>query len=225
LTRNQLAAVLLGVFGVRGGVENRQAPTVALGWRENWTTLFVAIQGRPLSQEFAVKLQNECQPTLGYLPAIVDARAEAGGDYNWIRNGFQTASTHAEMLVLAAMMRHRMENAYHKQNQAYVTTGNPGKYNQAYLLNRYTNRRDVAVLAAKFNQAGRRIRIVANAQACYFCWNMLNDLQIECGGLDETNALNVARGDRPLTGWWNPINDTVYSHGTPPWTNQIPGIR
>jgi hypothetical protein len=129
------------------------------------------------------------------------------------------------MLVLAAMMRHRMESAYSKQNQAYIANGNPGKYDQTYLNNRYTNRRDVAVLAAKFNQAGRRIRIVANAQACYFCWNMLSDLQIECGGLDDTNALNVARGDRPLTGWWNPINDAVYSHGTPPWTNQVSGIR
>jgi hypothetical protein len=133
------------------------------------------------------------------------------------------------MLVLTAMLRYRLDHAFVKQKLAYENRiPNPdvvlGKYNQNYLLDRYNNRRSVQTLAAKFGVIGRQARIVANAQTCFFCANLLTAIGIAWGGLDNQGTYTNARGDRPLTGWWNPINDTGYAHGTPAWNSNIPGL-
>ena len=64
--------------------------------------------------------------------------------------------------------------------------------------------------------------IAANAQLCYFCANMLTRLGAKGGGLT-VQGLQLARGPRSLTGWWNPVNDTVYGNGSPEWTQELPG--
>jgi hypothetical protein len=57
--------------------------------------------------------------------------------------------------------------------------------------------------------------IFANAQPCKHCANFLQKIGIT---FNDT-------GDRKpsLTGWWNPLTDEVYSHGTPEFNKDIPG--
>jgi len=99
---------LVTVFGVRGGKTKEQAPTVALGWRDNWNILFVAIQGGAVSSELRIALGVACSKFRD-VPHVVDARSMAGGDRNWMSSGISTASAHAEMLVLAAMLKYRAD--------------------------------------------------------------------------------------------------------------------
>lgn len=237
MTLQQLATVLNNVIGVRGGANQAQAPTAAVGWRENWNVLFVAIQNAPASGYAGNLVYQASLQRGGQVPHWVDARA-AANDYYYMRNGLQTASAHAEMLVLMGILRFRVDRASAKPQVALDQLNNvPGrqgifanpnavlqKYTQNYIQNRFNNRRDVNTLHAKFSVQGRRVRIVSNAETCYFCANMMTQLGIEWGALNNQAALIQTRGARPLTGWWNPINDYTYGHGTQEWGNQIPGL-
>lgn len=76
--------------------------------------------------------------------------------------------------------------------------------------------------------AGESI-IVANAKPCLFCENLLTRLDITAGGLTseglhKCNEFGQAPPRKPLTGWWNPFNNTVYSsNNQQDWDQDIPG--
>jgi len=225
MTLEELAAVLMHVFGVRGGDEGEQAPTAALGSRDNWNTLFVAVQGRPLRLDERHDLGDACS-FFGAKPEILDARAFAN-DQKWMSNGLSQASAHAEMIVVAAMLRFRLERPIWKHIQLIGAPNAPierhrAKYNDTYLQQREQDRREMTVLKSKLEVPGRRSRIVANAPSCHFCWHFLGDLGIERGGLDREKQLVTAAGARPLTGWWNPLRDKGYGHGTSGWESDYP---
>lgn len=226
MTLQQLMRMAQQVFGVRAG----QAKTVALGWRDNWNALFVARQNAPITEPEKYALKQACFRAIGRIPEIVDARAYAADDRDrsWIADGPSRASGHAEMLVLSAMLRFRAARAIEKRDDAVRRGVVTPKYSDQYLADRQRACLIVPELRRKFAVVGRKARILANIEVCQFCWNLLDDLGIERGGLwkgstDVFPVLNEGRGDPPLTGWWNPLLDRGYSHGAEGWAITVPG--
>lgn len=232
----QLAQVLANVIGVRGA-NGSQAQTAAVGWRDGWNTLFFAYQNSPTNGDLRVELASAVDRITGNIPHIHDARAAAANysdilGQSLMHSGLQTASAHAEMLVLTAMIRDRAENPALSRSLAQegrIPNAGPvlSKFTPQYINNRQQTMRDINTLATAFGKGHRQARIVANAPCCYFCANLLTKLNVEWGGLtmDQQQVyLDLTRGKRPLTGWWNPINDTGYAHGTTRWNDEIPGL-
>ena len=220
MTLEQLAAVARAVFGVRGLGQKKetgrvkQAPTVALGWREGWNVLFVAIQGKTVTSDHRRALALACN-AVGQTPEIIDARALAAGYRRWMKCGRQTACAHAEMVVLAAMLSFRADTVVDGLRAALAVPSKTAPGRKVHPADHERNRIDLTTLKNMFRTGGRQARIVANALNCHFCWHMLNDLAIERGGLDKTGELTIVPDKRPLTGWWNPLQDKSYGHATP----------
>jgi len=61
-----------------------------------------------------------------------------------------------------------------------------------------------------------QMMITANAPCCKHCHHMLNYLEIAHPVPKELKA--------GLTGWWNPLNDTVHSNGSGEFVKDIPGF-
>lgn len=217
MNKEQLAQILYKVFGIRGGDDIKQAGTVALGWRQNWNYLFVAIQKRPLEgiNHYGDQVR-EMLKKISPGAHVQDAR-EYANDSDYMKSGFGTASAHAEMMVVAAILKMRVIKAQEKLN-------NKPKYTPKYAEERFTHRRNKEMIPGKLMAEGRQVLIVSNAQTCCFCGNLMEHLGVNYGWLDKGGELITKNhGPNPNTGWWNPLNDCSYGHNAQGWDSHIPG--
>jgi hypothetical protein len=82
------------------------------------------------------------------------------------------------------------------------------------MMNANVWNRDVDTVTANILRNEGAI-ICANATACRHCGYLMDRLGIEYHG---------AKGLAGLTGWWNPITDGRYAHGTSEFAKTIPGL-
>ncbi|WP_281557984.1 hypothetical protein [Thalassomonas sp. RHCl1] len=111
-----------------------------------------------------------------------------------ICNVTQWTGYHAEMITLAALLfKHRI---IEKLNTA------KGDKNPDY-----------SACQTELKNTCGEVYIAANAPCCKHCHNLLTKLGVK------HSPVEGAPGN---TGWWNPLNDTVYENGSPAFQKDLP---